>query len=732
MKIRKRHIRNGLSLLFLVIIIIMLALPSFAKNYLIKNSKELVGRQIDMEKLSINYFTSTLKVYNFKMYEANDKDVFTSFDTLLINAAPLKYFSNVKALEQFYLEGLRVNISKKDSVFNYDDLIAYHSVSDSIQAKPSEKESVKYLLENLELKNASFLFYNANVDDETRIDNFSFFIPRISWDQEQESNANLKFNLDNNGYIESDFNMFPQTGEFNGAIRINELQLNSFYKYAAQYARINTLEGTVNATFNFNGNSKNPNETVLSGEVETLKLMLTDQNNQKILGGEKVTCKLKKIDPAKASYIIESLNVEEPYIKFELDTVSNNLSRIFNPFEDLKESDEKNSENLSGEKKIYYAINNVEVKNGVLDYTDNLTGKPFDYHLSEILIDTDSINSESEWVEFTSDMLLNNRGTLKAEVGFNPANLKNMHLDIAIKDFLLSDLNIYANYYAGHSVLRGDMFYFTDSKITNGIIESNNNLLIKNVSVENIKGGLYSLPLKFAVLLLKDKNGDIELTVPVRGDLNKPEIDVWKIVWATLKKLIFNTTKNPVKHLAQLVDAKPKDLEQITFKYPDTIINTEQQRKLDLLLRLEKIKPGLQIEMNYIADNDLLREEIAKANGLDSLTNASEDTIYENIKTNLPADSLSRDSLSVEIGLEKSNLSPQLDSIAQQYSDALILNVKNYLKTKQPETIIKVQKADQKKPENIGAVTQFKMKYTMKDSSAGNKEELQETPYDKN
>ena len=63
-------------LAFILLIIILLGLlPTFIKNYVIKNSKELVGRQLNIEKIKYNYFTSTIKVYDFKMFEQNEKDI---------------------------------------------------------------------------------------------------------------------------------------------------------------------------------------------------------------------------------------------------------------------------------------------------------------------------------------------------------------------------------------------------------------------------------------------------------------------------------------------------------------------------------------------------------------------------------------------------------------------------------------------------------------------------------
>ena len=54
------------------------------------------------------------------------------------------------------------------------------------------------------------------------------------------------------------------------------------------------------------------------------------------------------------------------------------------------------------------------------------------------------------------------------------------------------------------------------------------------------------MPLKFAFFLLTDKNGDINLDVPVSGNLNDPEVSVSKIVWQTFKNVIGKTVAAPV------------------------------------------------------------------------------------------------------------------------------------------------------------------------------------------
>lgn len=707
MATKRRLLKISLLILLGFIVIVLVFLPALVKSYAIKHSKELVGRQIDIQKLRFNYFTSTIKVYGFKMFEPNEKDVFTSFDTLIINTEPYKLISNTKSLEQFYLQGLKVNIIKKDSTYNFDDIIAFFAVQDSVPADSLNKDTFKYTLSNLELKHASFSIHEADIDNTTHIDDFSFFIPFIGWNQEDKSTADIKFNFKRGGYFESSFNVNPVDGEYDASLTIKDLFLDPFYKNASQYANINSLEGRVDSNLKIVGNINDPASSLVSGDVVLFDFLMTDNNNEKILASKQAICKLQELDVYKESYKIESLIVDEPYIKFQLDSISNNLFRTFNYNPDEIASDSTASN-------MYYAINHLKVNNGILDYTDNLTGQPFNYHLSEIAVDTDSIFSDSNWVDVNSNMLLNNRGTLNAEVGFNPSNPLYADLDIKVENFLLSDLNIYSNYYTGHSILQGDMFYYSFSKITNGDIISENHLIIKDVSVNNEKNGLVTIPLKFAIFLLKDKNGNIDLDVPVRGDLNNPEVDVWQIVWTTIKKLIFNTTENPVKSLAKMVDADPKDLESISFVYPDTIPGEQQEKQLDLILTIENQKPGLKIDMQYAVDSLLLRQQIVDQKIADlyyqkrGKSQEDEKELKEFVYSEIGSDSLKIEDAKVILIGEK-----VLDSLSISFSKSLKSSIKNYILNKSAGSNINI--SDIKEPSEKIENPTFKMKYSLKE-----------------
>ena len=190
----KKTLKWVLVSIAIILVLGWFLVPLLVKNYAIKNSKELIGRQIDIDRLRMNFFTGNVHMNGFEMYEPDEQTVFVSFDTLNVNIEPYQFIFNKKVVEQFYLQGLYVHVIQKDSTFNFDDLVAFHSTEEETE-EPQEEEPFKYILSNLELKDAHFVYEDRNLNDTTDIDDFSFFIPQISWDQAEKSNADIKFNF---------------------------------------------------------------------------------------------------------------------------------------------------------------------------------------------------------------------------------------------------------------------------------------------------------------------------------------------------------------------------------------------------------------------------------------------------------------------------------------------------------------------------------------------------------
>jgi len=115
------------------------------------------------------------------------------------------------------------------------------------------------------------------------------------------------------------------------------------------------------------------------------------------------------------------------------------------------------------------------------------------------------------------------------------------------------------------------------------------------------------LPVSLGVALLKDNNGNIELDVPVQGDINDPHFDFGKVIASTLSNTITKVVSSPFAALASLVGGNGEELSQIEYEFGSATLRPEQIEKLDKLAKALQERPGLRLEITGRSDkeNDL-------------------------------------------------------------------------------------------------------------------------------
>ena len=712
-------------LVFVVLIIAVLAFgPMIAVNQLEKNSKEWVGRKLMIGDFSLNYFTGTVEVNGFVMYEADDTTVFVAFDTLLIDTEPYRYFSNEIVVEEVGLLGLRTYIELRDTNFNFDDLIAFYSASDSVGIEEEPIDTIEedpFVIEvsNIHL-NAREISYNEVIlQYETKMVNLNLIVPYISWNAEGGSHAGVEFDLADNGHFGVDLDFNPDSSDFHADIKISDLNLATYYVYAEQDLNISDLQGMFATHLLIDGNLNDVEKTIVAGGINLKDFAIFDVNKTKLIGVEQLNVGLGRIDNYNQRFIIDSVRLTKPFLDIELLKEGTNYDHLVKESEDstiaieVEEADTLSTQTSD----LYYAVGSFIIDDAVIEFKDHTTPRLFTYHLSEINMSAKDITSTADWVDTHLDMLLNNRGKMKVEFGFNPMKPMDMDVDYVLTNFMLSDINIYSEMNTGYPFVYGEMFYYSQTTIRDGQIVSENKLRINDVELGDKVEGWKSIPIKFALFLLKDKNGDVVLDVPVRGNLNDPDINVKKLVWTTLKKTIIKVASSPVDFLAGFAKVDPKDIKTIEFAYLDTTLSNRVTHQLDMLIKLEKAKSGLKIKMAYFNDISMEKaaisvNEIGKQFNLVNKSDytANEESFYTYIKSKTL-----KDSVNIEQDCMKLLGAQKMDSIYKVYSNKRFDKINAYLHLQNDSTLIGIQPDNANSPKNVGSIPMFEMKYSVED-----------------
>ncbi len=202
--------------------------------------------------------------------------------------------------------------------------------------------------------------------------------------------------------------------------------------------------------------------------------------------------------------------------------------------------------------------------------------------------------------------------TIRGEV--NPLAAETF-LDMAMtfRNVELASFTPYSGRFAGYSIRQGKLSVDLNYKVNDRQLDADHRFVINQLELgDKVESpDSVGLPLKLAVALLKDRNGVIDLDLPVTGDLDDPQFRIGPIVWKVLVNLLTKAVTAPFALLGSLFGGG-EEINLIGFAAGDPSLDAAGQEKVATLAKALTERPGLQLNVpavfNRDADEPALRE----------------------------------------------------------------------------------------------------------------------------
>ena len=183
-----------------------------------------------------------------------------------------------------------------------------------------------------------------------------------------------------------------------------------------------------------------------------------------------------------------------------------------------------------------------------------------------------------------------------------------LFLDIGAKGsgIELPTFTAYSQRYAGYGITAGKLTLDVKYHVEEGKLEGRNRIVVEQLTfgdkVESTEAT--KLPVLFAVNLLKDSNGRINLELPVSGSLADPQFAVGALVAQVLGNLLKAAVTSPFSLLAGAFggggggDGKDGgDLAFVEFDPGRSEVSEAGQKKLEALVKALLDRPALKLEI---------------------------------------------------------------------------------------------------------------------------------------
>jgi hypothetical protein len=256
-------------------------------------------------------------------------------------------------------------------------------------------------------------------------------------------------------------------------------------------------------------------------------------------------------------------------------------------------------------------IEQVTLQGGHIQFTDYSLKPNYAADLTEIGGRVSGLSSEeTSLADLELRGKMNNSAPLEITGKINPLK-QDLFVDLRAQ-FTGMDLgptSPYAGKYVGYTIERGKLSFDLKYLINKGKLESENKIFIDQFTFgEKVDSPTAtSLPVRLGVALLKDRNGEIHLDLPVTGSIDDPKFSIWGIILQVIGNLITKAVTSPFALLGAAFGGG-EELQYVEFDPGRATVPAEGAKKLDALANALTEKPSLKLDITGYVDMEADRE----------------------------------------------------------------------------------------------------------------------------
>ncbi|MES3008012.1 MAG: DUF748 domain-containing protein [Pseudomonadota bacterium] len=412
-------------------------------------------------------------------------------------------------------------------------------------------------------------------------------------------------------------NILPQV-DFNGELVLAGLALPVIQPYVAPFANISVDSGLFGVTGDL---TVAPGNLRFAGSVALDDIAVTDTvERESLLGLGGLAIESLTVAAGEQLQIdIGDIHIREPYARVEIEQDgANNIARVLIPQESATTTlTEDSADEAVAQELLPITVQNITIENGSADFSDESLPLPFAVHMAGLAGEVSALSTRStEPARVRLEGQVDEYGLVTIGGQLRPlAPAELTEIDLRFRNLDIPSMSPYIIKFAGRRIADGDLDVDLSYRIHDGQLSGDNALVMRDLVLgeEVPHPDALDLPLGLAVALLKDRNGVIDLEVPVSGDINSPEFNYGQVIRRALANIITNIVTSPFRLLANLIGSDDEELGAINFMPGRADLAPPERETLVSLAGALQQRPQLLLKINGVyaesEDTVALREQ---------------------------------------------------------------------------------------------------------------------------
>ncbi len=414
----------------------------------------------------------------------------------------------------------------------------------------------------------------------------------------------LSAGLASGGSLRADGQVTPAPFNFEGALAGTDIALAAVEPYLQLGANLAVNDGRLGFDGNLDLDSQDdPMTGTFSGtaQIAGLDLRLPDDDV------ELVSWQLLRLEPVEFNVNPARLEIGTVTLAQPRFNVVREVSGVHNMERIARVSPEADSEDASGEQPeqqeeggFIFRIGELLLEDGAIAYTDRTLEPAFSTRFEALggsVTGISNVPPQQGQVNLRGQLAggapVSFEGTLGAFGTEDSSDLK-----LTMDDLALPMLSPYFGRYLGYAVDSGKLALDLDYEFTGSRLKASNQVLLDRMQLGQAVASdeAINAPVKLGLALLTDRQGMIEVDLPIEGDVSDPEFSVGQIVMRAFVNLLAKAAASPFSMLGSLADLagfSSEELGQVGFVPGSVELGAGEADKLSALASALNDRPEL-------------------------------------------------------------------------------------------------------------------------------------------
>jgi hypothetical protein len=203
--------------------------------------------------------------------------------------------------------------------------------------------------------------------------------------------------------------------------------------------------------------------------------------------------------------------------------------------------------------------------------------------------------------------------TIDGEVNYFSAE-DYIDLKLSLDNMELTTFTPYSGKFAGYRIEKGKLSVDLAYHVENRQLKADHNFVLDQLTLgERVESeDAVSLPVKLAVALLKDRNGVIDVDLPVSGSLDDPKFRLGPIIWKAVVGLLTKIVTTPFALLGSLFGGG-EEINQIAFAPGSGAPAPESAGRIEAVTKALNERPALGLEIPLAVNRSLDQPALQRA-----------------------------------------------------------------------------------------------------------------------